>query len=138
MVLHHVLAHQHRRLAAGDQRGGDDDVLHLDVLGDQRRLLGVILGAHLLGVAAGGLGRLELLVLDGDELGAERLHLLLGRRPHVGRRHDRAQPARRGDRLQAGHADAHDEGARRRQRAGRRHHLREDAAVIVGRRSTAL
>ena len=58
-------------------------------------------GAHLLGVAAGGLGRLELLVLDGDELGAERLHLLLGRRPHVGRRHDRAQPARRGDRLQA-------------------------------------
>ena len=81
--------------------------------------LALVVRAHLLGVAARGLGRLELLVLDGDELGAERLHLLLGRRPHVGRRDDRAEPARRGDRLQARHADAHDEGARRRERAGR-------------------
>ena len=87
--------------------------------GDQRRLLGLVGVRHFLGVAAGGLGLLELLVLDGDEFGAERFDLFLGRRPHVGRGDDRAEAARRGDRLQAGDADAHDEDFRRRHGAGR-------------------
>ena len=38
----------------------------------------LVILAHLPGIAAGGLGRLELLVLDGDESGAEALDLLLG------------------------------------------------------------
>ena len=46
---------------------------------------------HLLGVAAGGLGVLELLVLDGEELGAERFDLLLGRGAHVGGGDHRAE-----------------------------------------------
>src|SRR5487761_2182839 len=54
---------------ARDQRGSDDDVLLLDVLGGQRGLLGLILFRHFLGVAAGGLRVLEFLVLDRQELG---------------------------------------------------------------------
>ena len=68
--------------------------------GDELGLLGLILGRHRLGVAGRGLRLLELLVLDGDELGAERGDLLLGGGPHVGGRDLRAEPARRGDRLQ--------------------------------------
>ena len=125
--------HQLRRRPAGDQRRGDDDVLLGDVLGGQRRLLGLVFLRHFLGVAAGGLGRLELLVLDREELRAERGDLLLGGRAHVGRRHDRAETPRGGDRLQAGDADAHDEHLRGRHGAGRRHHHRQ-RAVIFGRR----
>ena len=98
-----------RRRAAGDQRGRDDDVLLGDMRGDERRLLGLIGVGHFLGVAAGGFGLLEFLVLDGDEFRAERLDLLLGRRTHVGRGDDRAEAPASRDRLQAGDADAHDE-----------------------------
>ena len=129
----HRRRHQLRRRPAGDQRGGDDDVLLGDVLGRQRRLLGLVFLRHFLGVAAGRLGRLELLVLDCEELGAERGDLLLGGRTHVGGGDDGAKPPRRGDRLQAGDADAHDEHLGRRHRAGRRHHHRQ-RAVIFGRR----
>ena len=118
------------RRAAGDQRRGDDDVLLGDVRGDQRRLLGLVGVGHFLGVAAGGLGLLELVVLDGDELGAERLDLFLGGRAHVGRGHDRAEAAGGGDRLQAGDADAHDEGLGGGHGAGRRHHHRQRASVF--------
>ncbi len=123
---------QPRRRPARDQRGRDHDVLLLDVLGDQRGLLGLIVLRHFLGVAAGGLGLLEFLVLDRDELGAEAFDLLLGRRTHVGRGDDGAEPARGRDRLQAGDAGAHDEHLRRRHRAGRRHHHRQRAAIFGG------
>ena len=93
--------------------------------GDQRRLLGLVGVRHFLGVAARGLGLLELLVLDGDEFGAERFDLLLGGGAHVGRGDDGAEPPRGGDRLQAGDADAHDEGPGGGHRAGRRHHHRQ-------------
>ena len=33
----HVLAHEARRGSAGNERGGDYDVLLLDVIGDERR-----------------------------------------------------------------------------------------------------
>ena len=125
--------HQHRRLAPGDQRRGDDDVLLLDVLGDQRRLLALVVVGHLLGVAARRLGLFELLVLHRDEAAAQALHLLLDRRTHVGRRDDGAQPLGGGDGLQTGDADAHDEGAGRRHRARRGHHHREGPAVLAGR-----
>ena len=102
------------------------------MLGDQRRLLGLILLRHFLGVAAGGLRRLEFLVLDGDEFGAEAFNLLLGRGPHVGRGDDGAEPARGGDGLQAGDAGAHDENLGGRHRAGRGHHHRQRAAIFGG------
>src|SRR5207245_7419114 len=54
---------------AGDERRGDHDVLFLDVLGDERGLLRLVVLRHLLGVAGGGLGLPELLVLHRDELG---------------------------------------------------------------------
>ena len=57
--------------------------------------------------------------------GAERSHLLLDRRAHVGRRHNGAEPPSRGDGLKAGDAHAHDEHPRRRHRAGRSHHHRQ-------------
>jgi hypothetical protein len=63
------------RRDAGDQRGGDDDVLLLDVLGGKRRLLGLVLFRHFLGVAAGGFRLLEFLVLDREGI------LPLGFRP---------------------------------------------------------
>ena len=77
---HHLLGDQARRRAAGNERGGDDDVLLLDVLGDERRLLRLVFLGHFLGVAARSFRRLEFLVLDRDELGAEAFHLLLGGR----------------------------------------------------------
>ena len=129
----HLLADELRRRPAGDQRRGDDDVLLGDVLGDERRLLRPVFRRHLLGVARRGFRRLELLVLDRDELCAERSHLLLGGRAHVGRGDDRAEPARRRDRLQAGDARAHDEDARRRHGARRGHHHRHGAAEMRGR-----
>ena len=94
--------------------------------------MALILLRHLLGVAAGGLGLLELVVFDGDELGSEALHLLLRRRANVGRGDDGAQPASRCDRLQAGDARSHDEDPRGRDRARRRHHHRQRAAVFGG------
>ena len=61
------------------------------------------------------------------------LDLLLRRRPHVGRRHHGAEAARGRDRLQAGDAGAHDEHARGGHGAGRGHHHRQRAAVILRR-----
>ena len=124
---------QSRRRAAGDQGGGDDDVLLDDMAGGQLGLLGLILGRHRLGVAGGGLGRLELLVLDGDEFGPEALDLLLRGRPHVGGRDHGPQPPRRGDGLQPGHARPHDEDLGRGDRARRRHHHRKALAEGVRR-----
>ena len=102
------------------------------MLGDERRLLGLIVFRHFLGVAARGLGLLEFLVLDRDELGAQAFHLLLGGRAHVGGGDDGAEAARGRDRLQAGDARAHDEDLRRRHRAGGGHHHRQRAAVFGG------
>ena len=129
----HRRRHKLRRRPAGDQRGGDDDILLGDVLGHQCRLLRLVFRRHLLGVAAGRLGRLEFVVLDRDEFRAERCDLLLGRRPNVGRRHDGAEPPRGGDGLKAGDAGAHDEDLGRRHRAGRRHHHRQRAVIFGGR-----
>src|SRR6267142_5533267 len=68
---HHLLGDKPRRRPAWNERGGDDDVLLLDVLGNERSLLGLIILRHLLGIAGGGFGLLELLVLYHDELGTE-------------------------------------------------------------------
>ncbi len=132
-ALDHLLGDELGRGPPRDQRRGDDDVLALDVLGNQRGLLLLVGVRHFLGVTAGGLGLLELIVLDRDELRAERGHLFLDRRAHVGGGDDGAEPPRRGDGLETGDADAHDEDARGRHRARRRHHHRQRAAEFCGR-----
>ncbi len=99
---------------------------------DERCLFRLVFRRHFLGIAAGGLGVLEFLVLDGKEFRAEALDLLLGGRTHVGGGDDGAEPAGGGDRLQAGDAGAHDEYLGRRHRAGRRHHHRQRPAEFFG------
>ena len=126
------VADQARRRATGDQCGGDDDVLLGDVRGDELGLRRLVFVGHFGGVAAGALALDAFDVLDEDRLGAEALDLLLGGGADVGRRDHRAQPPGGGDRLETGDADAHDEDARRADRAGSSHHHREGAAVFGG------
>ena len=123
-ALHHRPGDEFWRGAARDQRCRDDDVLRLDVVGDQFGLLGLILGRHRLGIAGRGLSLFELVVLDRDELRAERGDLFLGRGTDVGRGHDRAEATCGRDRLQPGDADAHDEDLACRHGAGSGHHHR--------------
>ena len=101
--------------------------------GDQLGLRGLIFRRHLLGVAAGGLGLTELVVLDRDEFRAERFDLFLRRRPHIGRRDDRAVPPGGGDGLQSGDADAHHKNFGGGNGSRRRHHHRNGSAIF-GRR----
>ena len=126
----HLARYQPRGGPAGNERRGDDDILPGDMVVNQRRLLGLIFLRHFLGIAAGGFRRLEFLVLDGEELGAERGDLFLDRRTHVGRRHHRTETPRRGNRLQPGDTDAHDEHFGRRHRARRRHHHRQGPVIF--------
>ena len=129
-ALDHLLGEQLRRRPARDQRGGDDDVLLLQVLGNDFGLLALELVRHLLGVTRRGLGILHRAFVDHDELAAKAFDLLLGRRADVRRGDDRAEPLGRGDGLQAGDADAHDEDPGRRNRAAGRHHQRERTAEL--------
>ena len=67
--------------------------------------------------------------LEDEELGAQRLGLLLRLRAHVVGLDHGAEPARGPDGLEAGHADAQDEHVGRLGRAGGRGQQREVAAV---------
>ena len=120
---------QARGLAAGDVRGGDDDV-------GGGRLLRVELGGggglvvgHLLGVAVGGLLRGD---RDRYELGAHRLDLLAGLRAQVGGLDDRAHGVGGADRRQAADAGADDVDGGRRDLAGCGDLAGEQAAEGVG------
>ena len=66
-----------------------------------------------------------------EEFRAQRLHLFLDGRAHVGGLDDGAQALGRGDRLQAGHAHAHDQYAGRLDGAGRRHQHGHEALVGI-------
>lgn len=70
---------QPRRGAAGDQRGGDDDVLLGDVPGDKLGLRGLIFGAHLARIAARPLALDPGDAFDEDRFRAERLDLFARR-----------------------------------------------------------
>ena len=130
MRLHHLGGDQLRRRLAGDQRGGDDDVDFLGLLGEHLALGLLEALAHHLGVAAAA--GAFFLVVDLDELAAQRLDLV----GHFGARvvgaHDGAQAGGGADRGQAGDAGADDEDL------GRRHLARggdlagEEAAEGVG------
>ena len=128
----HVGGQQHRRAAARDQRGADDDVGAAQGLGDQLALAPREILAHLAGIAARGLGGAHRRLIDRDKGRAEALDLLLGGDTDIGGADDRAEPARRRDRLQAGDPGAHHEDPRRLDRAGRGHHHRQGAAERVG------
>src|SRR5258708_18098548 len=92
--LHHLGTDELWRRTSRDQRGGEDDVLLLDMLGGGRGLLALVPLCIFLGVAAGGLGLLEFLVLAREGLCAATLDLPFDGRP-PGRRGGRgAQPAR--------------------------------------------
>ncbi len=116
-----------RSRTAGNQRGGDDDILRRDMLCDQFRLLCLILRRHRFGISGGGFGLLEFVVLDRDELCAERRNLFLRDGTNVRRRHHGSEPARRRDRLKTSNACPHDKNFRRRNCARSRHHHRHGA-----------
>ena len=124
----HLLGHELRRGTSGNECRGDDEVGIPDALGDELGLTPLVVIAHLRRIAAGRLGLRLLLFghLDLDEGAAERFDLLLDDRAHVGGLDDRAEPAGRPDGHQAGHAGAHDDPARRADRAGRGGQQREE------------
>ena len=117
------------RRPAGDQRGGDDDVDVLGLLGVQLRLAGLVVVAHLLGVAGGRhLGRRR---IDVEILPAQRLDLVGDLGPRVGGPHDGAQAACRADGGQSGHTRADHEHLGRRHLARRGHLPGEEPAEGV-------
>ena len=129
-VGHRVRGDQLRRRAAGDERGGDDDVGLGDLDLQRLALALLLLLGELARVAAGGLGVAD--ALDLEELRAQRLDLLLDRGADVEGGHDRAEAPRGGDRLQPGDARAEHEhlGGRDRARGGHQH--REEARQLLG------
>ena len=129
-AVDHLLGDEHRRRPAGNERGGDDDVLLRQVLGHQRRLPEAVVLAHLLGVTARGLGGLGLLALDHHEGRSEALDLLLHRGTDVGGADDGAEAARGRNRLQPRHPGPEHEHPGGRHRAGRGHHHRHRAREL--------
>ncbi len=129
--LDHVLEPQLGRRLAGDERGGDDDVDLGRLLAEQGHLGVDELLAHLLGVAALALARLG--DLDGQELGAHRLHLIGGRGADVEGADDRAQALGGAERGQAGDAGADHQHLGRRHLAGGGDLPGEERPELLGR-----
>ena len=127
----HVRGPELRRRAAGDQRGGDDDVDLGRQLAELRELLLAELRRRGGGVAAGRGAVLGLLEVEEDELGAHRLDLLGDLGPHVEGVGDRAERDRGADRGEAGDAGADDEHLGRRHLAGGGDLAGEEAAEVV-------
>mmetsp|Transcript_46358 Transcript_46358/g.121648 ORF Transcript_46358/g.121648 Transcript_46358/m.121648 type:complete len:809 (+) Transcript_46358:937-3363(+) len=126
----HVGVDERRRLLAGDERRGDDDVDLLALLGEHLVGGGVPLSRHLLGVPARALA--ALLKVDLEELGAHRLRLLLDGGTHVEQADDRAHVLRGLHGGQAGDAATEHEHLGRRHFARRRHLASEEAAELAG------
>ena len=133
-ALDHVAGPQLRRLAAGDQRGGDDDVHVGGELAELGELSVPEFRARHRGVTArfravlGFLGEIEI-----DEFGAHALDLLGDFRAHVEGVGDRAEGCGGADGRKTRDARAHDEDLRRRHLAGRRDLSGEEAAEIAAR-----
>ena len=103
-ALHHLGGDELGRGFAGDQRGGDDDVGVLGLLGVHLALRGLEAFAHDLGIAAAA--RAFFFVVHLDELAAQRLDLV----GHLGARvvgaHDGAQVGSGADGGEARHTSA--------------------------------
>ena len=115
----------------GNQRGGDDDVHVLRLLGEGRELGLLEALTHHLGVTA-DTGAF-LLVIDGNELGAHRLHLFGDFRARVVGAHDGAEADCGTQRGETGDAGADDEDLGGRHLAGGRDLAGEEAAEVVSR-----
>ena len=121
-------------IKTGAGRPGMSAVADGDVGGGKRLVDGLGLAApvflaHVAGVAVLALGGLVERG-DLDEPRPQALDLLLDRGANVEGGDDGAQPARGGDRLQAGHAGAEDEDVGRRDGAGGGHHHRHRPVVL--------
>ena len=127
---HHLRGDDPRSRTARDQRGGDDDVDVLALLGVQLRLAGFVVFAHLLGVA--GARYLRLGRFDRQILPAKGFDLIGYLRSRVGREYDGAQAACRADRRQTGDTRAHDENLGRRNLPRGGHLTGEQSAEDVG------
>jgi len=89
-LAEHRLRQQHRRLAAGNERGADDDVGALEDLDDLVALTALEILTHLAGVAFGGFRRTGGRLVDGDKARTQALDLLLRRRANISRGDDSA------------------------------------------------
>src|SRR3954451_24324230 len=123
------VADEPRRGLTRNQGCRDYDVLLGNVAGDEFGLRLLILPRPLGRVAAGSLSFDPSHVLDENGLSAERLDLLLRRRPDVGRTDLRTETFRSGDRLQPSDSHAHHEHLGGTDRPGGRHHHREGASI---------
>ncbi len=127
----HRVGDQHRCLAPGDQRRGDDDVDLGRLLGEEPVLAGQeFVGDHL-GVAAAALafvqGQVEL-----QEAGPQAAALVRRREPHVEGADLGAQAPGGRDGRQARHARADDQHLGRRRAPGGGHLTAEEPAVVPG------
>ena len=120
---------QARGLAAGDVRGGDDDVGGGRLLGVELRGGGGLVVGHFLGVAVGGLLRGD---GDGDELGAHGLDLLARFGAQVGGLDDGAHGVGGADGGEAADAGADDVHGGRRDLARGGDLASEQAAEGIG------
>ena len=131
----HGARDQHRCLAAGDEGRGDHHVGLTDALGHGLGLAFQPGRRHRACIAThtgGGLAFLVGLVGHVDELGTQRLDLLLHGRTHVRGLDHRTQTAGRGDGLQTGHAGAQDDHTGCLGGTRSRHHHGEEALIQVG------
>ncbi|MPL99903.1 hypothetical protein SDC9_46124 [bioreactor metagenome] len=128
----HVGEPQLRRIAARDQRRGDDDVHVGGKLAELLQLCFAELGARGRGIATCRGAVLGLfLEIEIDEFGAHRFDLLGHFGTHVEGIGDRAKRGGRADRGQTRDAGADDQHLGRRHLARRRHLTGEEAAEVV-------
>ncbi|MNJ27025.1 hypothetical protein D3C77_215210 [compost metagenome] len=129
-----VGAQQRRRLAAWNQRGGDDNV---SLLGALMHRLGLTLhpaGRHRAGVTTDAFGTFAFFigfVGHVDELGAQRLDLLFYRRTHVGGFDHRTQALGRGNGLQPRNARTQNQYASGFDGTSGSHQHRHEAWIVV-------
>ena len=132
----HILGDQHRRGAAGDQGGGDDDVSLRHALGHFSLLALQPARRHGLGVTThtdGGFALFVGFVGHVDEFAAQGFDLLFHARAHVRCFDHSAQTLGGGNGLQAGHANAQDDHAGSFDRSGGCHQHGEKSLIAVGR-----
>ena len=129
-ALHHLGGNQLGSRFARDQRGGDDDVAFLGLLGVHLALRGLKSFAHDFCVTSAA--RAFLLVVDLDELATQRLNLIGHFGTGIIGAHDGAQIGGSADRCEAGDARASDEDLGWRDFARGRHLAVEETAKSIG------
>ena len=127
-VIDHLCGDEDRRLATGDGRRRDDHVGGRHDTGERLLLLSLLLGGQLTGIATRSLGG----DAEVNEGRAEALCLLLGCGPDVVGAHIGTETTGRGDGLEAGNTNTHDEHLCGRDGARSRHEHREELRQALG------